>query len=505
MKKPFSDAVRRSFGGALSGSLPRRIAFVLLLAYVLAAPFPWGAVQPGWTGTGKISLGAFAIGLLACLSPDVRLRIGRAWIPVAAVSAIGALGLVQLLPLPRSVLGLLSPMGLETWSDAGKILALHGQPAPVPRLTLAVAETWSVAILAFAFAVLFLAAAALLDTRARRRVFATALVLAGLLQILAALANEDRITRLRGAFVNPNHFSGYLEIGLAVAFGIVWYRSRWEFHELLEADTPEKKITRLEKMIPRLVATVLLWATFAVAIGLSQSRGGILAALGGTLLLLSFAAQHRREGGARRPAFSFGLTVSIVLGFAFALTSAREAALLRFFLPDKTDLAEDYRVLILQPSIEAFKLFPWTGSGLGAFREAFRVVQPASIRGLVDQAHNEYLQILVTAGLPGALLATTALVAGTWLLIRGFFRQPHREESAFALGGLGALLTLLLHGLAEFNFSVPAIPATMATLLGGAWAAIQWRRSDEPVRAEPVRATRRLHRRAEPQLGSPAA
>jgi hypothetical protein len=40
-----------------------------------------------------------------------------------------------------------------------------------------------------------------------------------------------------------------------------------------------------------------------------------------------------------------------------------------------------------------------------------------------------------------------------------------------ALAGVGALLSLTLHGLVEFNLSVPIIPATLACALGVAWSA----------------------------------
>ena len=94
------DAAGNTLADAFSGSWPRRVALALLLVYVLAAPFPWGSVQPGVTGTGKITAGAFLIALLAFLSPDVRLRARGALLPVATVAGVALLGLVQLAPLP---------------------------------------------------------------------------------------------------------------------------------------------------------------------------------------------------------------------------------------------------------------------------------------------------------------------------------------------------------------------------------------------------------------------
>jgi O-antigen ligase len=98
-------------------------------------------------------------------------------------------------------------------------------------------------------------------------------------------------------------------------------------------------------------------------------------------------------------------------------------------------------------------------------------VQPETIAGLVEHAHNDALQMLVTGGLLG--LALSAIGFGTLLigLGAGWMRQRHSHEGGVLLAGFAALLALLLHGIAEFNMSVPAVPATLAVLLGAAWGA----------------------------------
>jgi predicted branched-subunit amino acid permease len=65
----------------------------------------------------------------------------------------------------------------------------------------------------------------------------------------------------------------------------------------------------------------------------------------------------------------------------------------------------------------------------------------------------------------------TALVALFAILARAWWRQQHREESAIALVSMAAMFALLFHGIAEFNFSIPAIPATLAVVLGAGWTA----------------------------------
>jgi len=160
-----------------------------------------------------------------------------------------------------------------------------------------------------------------------------------------------------------------------------------------------------------------------------------------------------------------------MIGVLFVFFTAGAAPLLRFLSSDPRDIGTDTRVEIWRASIDAWRLFPNFGSGLGTFREAFRRVQPASIVGLVEQAHNDFLQLLVTGGWFSALLGIVAFASMMIALLTGWLQQRHREESALVLAAFGALLALTIHGLFEFNMSIPAIPATLAVMLGAGWAA----------------------------------
>ena len=145
--------------------------------------------------------------------------------------------------------------------------------------------------------------------------------------------------------------------------------------------------------------------------------------------------------------------------------------LLRFLATDPRDLGADTRVLVWTHALEAWKSYPVFGSGLGTFREAFRVVQPRDLPGLVEAAHGDFLQLLVTGGALGALLGIVAWVSLSLILLRGALLRIRHEEGAFALAGLGALVSIALHGLVEFNLSVPATAVTLALVAGAAAAA----------------------------------
>jgi O-antigen ligase len=398
-----------------------------------------------------------------------------ALVTAACLLALGLLGLSQLLPLPSGLVRILSPASVEVYSGAASLLAASGiSPAPAPRISIAPVETRGVALLAASTAAAFLAAASLLVTRTRRRLFAGIVLASMAAQAAWAAANEREAVRVSGPFFNPDHFAGYLGIGLALAFGGLVValagrpRQRGPIHPAW-----------LERRIASAALGIVLWGFFASAVALTHSRGGMLAAAATTVFLtgLAIGARAHRDQGIRS-AQRATLAAGLCLGVLFVVAALGSRPLLRFLSTDPRDLGTDTRVLLWTHALEAWKSYPVFGSGLGTFREAFRVVQPRQLVGVVEAAHGDFLQLLVTGGAVGALLGVAAWASLALFLLRGTLLRIRHEEGAFALAGLGALVSVALHGLVEFNLSIPATSATLALLTGAAVAAL---RDDETM------------------------
>ncbi|MFA6958499.1 MAG: O-antigen ligase family protein [Thermoanaerobaculia bacterium] len=441
-------------------------AFFLLLVFVVAAPFPWGAVLVG--GKLKIELFAFAIGamILASRAPASALR--PIAIPAGALALLALFGVLQAAPLGAPAVRAIAPFSASVYDDANAILTLYGRAALAPRISIAPADTIAAALLIAAYASLFVSSAVLLQSRRRRRVFVGVVVAnAAIHSMYAAAVFGPRSTgRIAGPFVNPNHFAGYLEVALGLAFAILWREALYNRERGHGAKDHAETIER--RMMP-IASTVFAWGIIATGIGLTKSRGGVAAALLTTFAVVLVALGHQKLRSRTR----LGVTVGAVLLCAIALTAlvARDEPIVRYLESDPREIGGDTRLALYRASIDAWKLSPNVGAGLGSFREAFRHVQPRSIVQLVEQAHSDPLQLLVTGGWIGFALGAIAVGSALVLLIRFWRAQPHREESALALGGISSIVCLLVHGLVEFNFSIPAIPATLACVAGMALAA----------------------------------
>src|SRR6185295_19436044 len=143
------------------------------------------------------------------------------------------------------------------------------------------------------------------------------------------------------------------------------------------------------------------WRLLAIGLGVALSGVGVVAFLG------------RQEGFGRFLALSGGVGLTARL--------------------------ETWRA-----SLGLVRRFPLLGTGLGTFREAFPLVQPAGLAGTWRHAHCDPLELLATAG-PLAVAVAVAGAAGLARRLARVFRSGHRSEDR-AAGLLGAAASAKCHG-----------------------------------------------------------
>lgn len=436
-------------------------AFLALL--LLGAPLPFGGVTP-WAEALLRGL-CFAALLLAAAALAAPAALRPAAIPAAALAGIALLGLLQAAPLSPGLVAAVSPEHARLGRQAAQLAEPSGEPA---RLTLAAAASRSAAVGWAAAAAVFLAAAVAGGRRQHRRWLAGAVLAGGLFEVffgardwfarsrtLWGVELAASAIRLRGTFVNPNHLAVYLEMALAVAFAWGWWAARRAREEPL-----------LERRLLLVAPPVMLWLTLFAGLSFTGSRGGLLAAVAAVTAQGFLAAQVRRRWWLA----PLG-AVAAFAGLAVVASVGLREGLGRLLSTSASDVSWVARLHESRAVLKLWRLFPATGSGLGTFRDAFPLVQPADVPGTYWHPHSDLLEVLSTAGIVGAALLLAGLVALLIRLAAVLAAGSRSEDRAAALAALGALVSLAFHESFEFGLTMPGNAVTFAVLLGAAAAA----------------------------------
>ncbi len=436
-----------------------RVLAIFLGLFLLGAPLPFGGVTP-WA-EALLRGAAFLALALSALALERPAALRPALVPAAALAAVALLGLLQAAPLPAGLVATVSP----DHASLGRQASVLTQDAhPGARLTLAATATRSAALGWAAAAAAFLAAAVAGSQRERRRWLAFAVLGGGLFQVFFGARDwfarastlwgvELRATavRMRGTFVNPNHLALYFEMALPIAFAWGWWAAR------RAADEP-----KIERRLLLLAPPVLLWLTLFVGLSFTGSRAGLLGALAGVTLQGVLVARVR----GRWWVAPLGALAALAGLLVVAAVSLRDGGLGRLLTTTASDVSLGARLHEYGAVLELWGRFPVTGSGLGTFRDAFPLAQPADLFGSFWHPHSDLLEVLTTGGLVGAALVVAGLVVlvrrlGTVLAYGG-----RSEDRAAALAAFGILGALALHTPLDFGLTMPGNALTLAVLMG---------------------------------------
>ena len=470
--------------------LPPFLALLALCALVVWAPLPFGSVT--YEARAFLQAGcAVAVLLVVLARREGGLgKGGRTG--AAALLLVAAWGAVQALPAPAGAVRVLSPRAAALRTRAA---ALAEAPPPA-RMSLSLAPDLSRrnALWWAAVAAAFFAAAAVARHRYGRRAIALALLLAAAAEVLYGshrwssgaselwgVTVQGGPGRLRGTFINPDHLALFLELALVIAFAGLW----WSLRQARAAPTLER---RLLLVGPALI----VWLGFFAGIAFTGSRAGLLGAVLATAAQGAAAALRRRRWGLAPAGVGLGL-----LGIGTVAAIGLQEGLGRWLATSPYELTWNSRREAYAATWELWRRFPWTGTGMASFHDAFTMVQPASIPGGWRHAHNDWLEALATLGVPGALLLLGGLAAVVHRLFQILAGDNRSEDRAAALAGYGALAAAAVHSALDFGLTMPANALGLAVLVGAAAGA------PVIVNRDPAPSRRRRSRRAGEAAAAP--
>ncbi len=244
-----------------------------------------------------------------------------------------------------------------------------------------------------------------------------------------------------GSFVNRHNFAAYMEMALAVPLGLVF----------TGAISKDKRLLYITAI-----------ALMGVALLLSVSRGGLIAFLAEIIFLVLLSTGTKsRSNLALKLALAVLLFVAVIGGAIFV---GGETSLTRVAETSASNDLTTGRSNIWQVTLGVIKANLPLGAGFGAFGVAYTPHDSMSGLERVEQAHNDYLQVLADAGLVGLLI-------GGFFLFRLFvsgraataIRNNYRRGIAY--GALAGIFAILVHSIFDFVLHTTAVSVMFLALV----------------------------------------
>jgi O-antigen ligase len=440
-------------------TLASRFAFLVICVAIVLSALAYGTVHY-W------ALALFNIGGLTILALWVvdawtlgNFRVNRNALQLPLIGLI-VLGLVQLLPLRTVSSGGVTGIGVAN------------------SLSLDPNSTRLVLVQLVTLLIYFAATLVFTDTPHRLRVLVRTIMIFGFLLAIFGLTQSftspTKVYWIRelnqstafGPFINRHHFAGYMELTIALPLG------------LLFAGAVEK-----EKRIIYLFIAGLM----GVALVMTASRGGIISLVAEILFLVVVTAIWRRPSERRRSRKShrlkrvagrLGMAGALLFGlFLGVILLGGEFSINRFIDSVNTDDPTTGRAHFWAVTVDIIKAHPFVGTGLGAFGVIYTRYDSRNGLYRLEQAHNDYLQILSDAGIVGALLALIFVVL---LFYKALSRARSRDDfrRGVALAALSGCFAVLVHSF--FDFTLHTTSNALLFLVLAAIATMNGRVEDAP-------------------------
>lgn len=404
---------------------------VLLLVIPMVAMAGYGAVDVWFL----IPLAFLTMVLLVLWAIDslkrgeVRFSNSRLQLPILGIIAIGC---VQLLPFG-------DPGNLLPGLDVSAALSIDPFATRIFTIRLFLLFIFFAAVLAYVNA----------KPRAQRLVtilivFGAAMAFAG---ILLKLISPEAIYGLRptpqaipfGPFVNQHHFAAFMEMTIGVTAATL-------IGGAVASDRKPLYIIALALML--------------IAVVMTGSRGGMIGVV--AVLMFLGVASYAVDRGRSSPRSE---KLATALGAAALLIVAAAAAV---FVAGADPLVRGIGLQETQGDVTsgrthfwaiAFRIFldnPVLGAGLDAFGVAFTRYDTWNGTFRVEQAHNDYLQILADAGIAGFVCVAGFIVLLFKQATSVIRRSITPGRRSIALGALAGCVGILVHSFFDFPLRTPS-------------------------------------------------
>jgi O-antigen ligase len=390
-----------------------RISNILLygtFGLLLFGPLAFGAVEP-WS-IFVMEAGATALLLLwigkQILEGEVKIRMNPLFLPMGV---FGALILLQLV-LHRSAYPHDSASGVLLYCSYAMLCFLSSQTL-------------------------------LRESQARKLavVFCIFGALVAAFALLQGISSNGRLYWIRqprmggwiyGPYVNHNHYAGLMELLVPIPLVLA--------------------LTKLTESRERMAAAAAA-AVMAGTIFLSGSRGGMLAIM---VELVFFAIVLVKQKRNLQTAVVLGVFLLVVVGLLTWLGGGELASRMASIGTAHKDLSEHMRFQINRDGMKMFLSRPIFGWGLGTFPVVYPEFRSFYTNFFVNEAHDDYLQLLVEMGVLGFATMLWFIFVAYRTALKKIGNWTSEVSGALTLACTLGFTGILVHSAVDFNLQIPA-------------------------------------------------
>jgi len=299
------------------------------------------------------------------------------------------------------------------------------------------------------YGLLLLVAAECIKSQDTRRLFAQIMSAFGacyaVFSLVQAFSSTGKIywihspqftsAKVFGSYVNHNHYAGVMEMLTPIPFVL-------SMGHLLKGG---------KRVLTGFVAALMVATIF-----ISGSRGGMIAFIFEAVLFAALAFGKKRSS---RVALGSMAVCVFILALLFFLDQGQA-------LSHLGDLAPGIRLDITKDSLRMFSERPLLGWGLGTFPTVYPRYRSFYTNLFINEAHNDYAQLLVETGLLGFGLMIWFLVQLYRYGLPTSRRWEFQWDWALSFAALLGCTGILVHSFVDFNLQIPANAALFYVLSG---------------------------------------
>src|SRR5579863_479675 len=266
-----------------------------------------------------------------------------------------------------------------------------------------------------------------------------------------------------GPYVNHNHYAGLMELLVPIPLIIAFSRV-----------VPDK-----ERFAAGVAAAIMVATIF-----LSGSRGGMIAIL--VELMVFCTVMLRRKKGAQIAIGAAAFVLVLVGLLAWLGGKELTSRMSTISAEAKTEISGGTRLSIDRDALQMFRHKPVLGWGLGTFPVVYPQFRSFYTNFFVNEAHNDYLQLLAEMGILGFAVMVWFVIVVYRRAFRKIGKWTSDVSSAATLACTLSFTGILVHSFFDFNLQIPANASLFYVFatIAAAPAFLQRSRKRKPIPAE---------------------